>query len=603
MRKSIMGACLAALLAGANTGVFAIPAKPGTHIITVADGSTVEVRLIGDEYGHLYTSSDGKPLTEVNGIFHYAEIMPDGSLRSTGEAYRPGGGTSVPTPGRAALGKALELRRQSSAMLAGTIQRMKAPASRSAAAGALPGLFPGADYPLTGKPRALVILVEYSDVKMSTDNAHNYFHRMLTQEGFSDYRGTGSALDYFRENSCGLFEPQFDLYGPVTLSQPRKYYGANNSYGEDIRPEQMIIEACQLLDDEVDFSLYDNNGDGRIDNVFVFYAGRGEASGGGTETVWPHSFNISYLGKYMFDGVQLDSYACTNEWNGRLPDGVGTFIHEFSHVMGLPDLYSTSYTASFTPGEWSVLDTGPYNNDGRTPPYYSAFERAALGWLEPAVVDGPANVCLSPVQHNQAAIIRTSDPNEYFLLENRQKTGWDTYIPGHGMLAWHIEYNDKVWAENTINNVPSHQYVDLIEADGTQNEFSRAGDAFPGTSGNSALTDKTTPAMKTAAGQSTGIPITEIKEADGMISFKACGGGEALQPPTALETLVETSAECQITTDGLSITVADSPGTAVLYDLAGRVAATAREGETMYAPTPGVYIICAGATRIKLFLK
>ena len=165
-------------------------------------------------------------------------------------------------------------------------------------------------------------------------------------------------------------------------------------YGNDQRPEEMIIEACQMLDDTVDFSEYDRDGDGYIDNVFVFYAGRGEASGGASDTVWPHSWDITAATSvpYVFDGVRLDRYGCSNEWEVDRPDGVGTFVHEFSHVMGLPDLYATKYTGAFTPGAWSAMDYGPYNNDGCTPPLYSAFERYSLGWIEPLPIDGPVNV-------------------------------------------------------------------------------------------------------------------------------------------------------------------------------------------------------------------
>ncbi len=694
LRRIIGGSIAAAILSIAATPAFAIPAKPGIQTIVQADGSTVEARLIGDEYGHIYLGIDGKPLITSNGMLYYADVMPDGELRCSAKRYTGSDISEAQPADIEMLGKAIELRRKASPMLRRQASRLKTQASRAAEGSALPGLFPGSDYPVTGKPKAVVILVEYSDVKMSVENPHDYFHRMLTEQGFKDFGGTGSALDYFSENSGGLFEPQFDLYGPVTLPETQKYYGGNNSYGDDLRPEQMIIDACRLLDDEIDFAQYDTNGDGRIDNVFVFYAGMGEASGGGPNTVWPHSYNVSYVGNHFFDGVQLDRYACTNEWTGKRPDGVGTFIHEFSHVMGLPDLYSTSYTSSFTPGEWSALDYGPYNNDGCTPPYYSAFERAALGWLQPTEIKKAVNATLPPISENKAGIVRTDSPNEFFLFENRQKTGWDAYIPGHGMLVWHVEYDPNVWNLNTVNNRPSHQYVDIEEADGTQTELSRAGDAFPGTRGIRSFTDDTKPSMRTAAGTALGIPLTEISEANGLITFKACGGRDALQPPTALEAsstssdaftarwqstpeasyyisvytkdatcapsylpgyrlhyvgssssavitgleplttyhytvhtgdeweisspsneisvktglsalenLVETSAECRIATDGLSITVAKCPGTAVLYDLAGRVAATAREGETMYAPTPGTYILSAGPKPIKLFLK
>ncbi|MDE6287015.1 MAG: hypothetical protein K2L99_08490, partial [Muribaculaceae bacterium] len=221
--------------------------------------------------------------------------------------------------------------------------------------------------------------------------------------------------------------------------------------------------------------------------------------------------------------------------SGR-PDGVGTFVHEFSHVLGLPDLYATSYTSAFTPGAWSALDYGPYNNDGCTPPLYSAFERYALNWIEPTVIDGPLNATLNPIGTNQAGIIRTASDNEYFLLENRQQRSWDTYIPGHGMLIWHVDYNESTWTANTVNNSSYHQYVDIEEADGTQSDYTRDGDAFPGTKGVTSFTDDTTPSMKTWSGQRLDLPITDIAEShDGIITFKVCGGREPLEATVALD--------------------------------------------------------------------
>ncbi|MDE6556792.1 MAG: M6 family metalloprotease domain-containing protein, partial [Duncaniella sp.] len=353
------------------------------------------------------------------------------------------------------------------------------------------------------------------------------FNRMLNEPGFSDYGATGSAVDYFIESSGGIFRPEFDVFGPVTLPNKMSYYGGNLTLmGGDKNAEAMIIEACQLLDDTVDFSPYDRDGDGFIDNVFVIYAGYGEASSGIADTVWPHSWDITKATTtpYIFDNVQLNRYACSNEWMDGRPDGVGTFVHEFSHVMGLPDLYATSYNESFTPGTWSCIDRGSYNNVGMTPPLYSAFERYALGWIEPVEINGPMDVTLPAIGANQCAIVKTDNPNEYFLFENRQQTSWDTYIPGHGMIVWHVDFDGPVWTSNVVNNTPDHQYVDLIEADGTQNELTRQSDVFPGTGGITSFTSTTTPAFKTWNGTLIDLPITNIAENNGVITFKVAGG-------------------------------------------------------------------------------
>lgn len=532
MKKLYLALSVCATLLLSSLNASAIPAKPGLIPMTQADGTTINVRLVGDENFHFYLSEDGYLLSNDNDTFYYATVDALGAtIRSDYKATAPAQRTaevnqylsrvSMPT-----VLKALEKRSESLVKRTPGVRRLPVEGSPMKAPQG-PGLFPDADFPVTGSPKVVVILVEYADKSMVVSNPYDYFNNMLNQEGFNTYGGTGSAIDFFKECSGGVFTPSFDVYGPVTLSHNMAYYGGNGWSGSDERAADMIVEACQMLDDEVDFSQYDCNGDGKIDNVYVFYAGRGEASGGSEDTVWPHSWNVTYGGftNVMLDGVQLDRYACSNENEGTRPDGIGTFVHEFSHVMGLPDLYATSYTGAFTPGSWSCMDYGPYNNNGRTPPLYGAFERYALGWMEPLEINGPLSATLESIGSNRAGIIKTSNSNEFFLLENRQQVSWDTYIPGHGMLIWHVQYNEDIWSGNRVNNTPSHQYVDIEEADGTQNEYTRDGDSFPGTNKVTSFTDNTKPSMKTWSGQALELPITEIAENNGIITFKVCGGG------------------------------------------------------------------------------
>lgn len=526
------------------------PAKPGVLSMTQPDGTQLHVRLHGDEHFHCYFSVDGYPLVETKDGFFFGRTDAAGNLVSSGVL------ATAPELRDAATRRMLDdidLRAASEAIakkaakaprrtwVRGAFQRKSSSRAGIADEGYKkgPGLFPGAAFPAIGEQKAIVILVEYSDVKFELKDPHDYFSRMLNEPGFSDYGATGSAKQYFEECSDGLFRPDFDVYGPVTLSRNMAFYGGNYS-GNDANPGMMVVEACQQLDATVDFSQYDRDDDGFIDNVFLFYAGRGEATGGGEDTVWPHSWGITtaYPTKeYIFDGVQLDRYACSNEWEETRPDGVGTFVHEFSHVLGLPDLYTTAYTSAFTPGSWSALDYGPYNNDGMTPPLYGAFERYALGWIEPVAITGKLNATLAPIGANTAGIIRTDSEYEFFLLENRQKTSWDTYIPGHGMLVWHIDYNLAVWRDNCVNNSLKHQYVDIEEADNLPTTSTRDGDSFPGYDGITSFTDDTEPSMRTWSGKGLGLPLTDIAEsADGIITFKVCGGSaESILPTVALE--------------------------------------------------------------------
>lgn len=553
MRHSMLTcAALAASLSCCVTAL-AVPAKPGVMHVETADGSTLAVRLVGDEYFHQYFTEDGYPLTEVDGNFYYCDYTAEGKfvnsgIKATEAALRDARSAaflnkvSLQDMGRRVKAYAETLPRRERFATQATAPMKSAPARKADSNDGPPyergyGLFPDLRFPAYGNQKAIVILVEYQDTKFRLDDPHDYFSRMLNETGFSDLGGTGCAKEYFSLNSNGNFNCDFDVYGPVTLSKNMSYYGGNNAAGNDMHPADMVKEACEQLDDEVDFSEYDRNHDGVVDNVFVFYAGRGEASGGAANTVWPHSWSMTSAGypNLYFDGVRIHTYGCSNEWEGSRPDGVGTFIHEFSHVMGLPDLYATSYSGAFTPGGWSALDYGPYNNGGMTPPLYSVFERYALGWIEPKEILDPADATLPPIGENVAGIIHTPDETEFFLVENRQQTGWDKYIPGHGMLVWHVDYDDYVWSNNTVNDSYSHQYVDIEEADGTQNENSRAGDAFPGTSGKTEFTADTRPAMRTWDGTDIDVPLTEIAESeDGIITFKIKEGASELPALQAL---------------------------------------------------------------------
>lgn len=553
---------IAAVAASVALNASAVPAKRGLRTVVQPDGTELTIQKVGDESRHFTLTADGMLLTrDANGQYSYARIDKSGRLVSSGiralnANARPSGHRylmqNIDEVDMTALDKmraknpAHSLNAVNAEALrlnGGSYRNAKAPAK---AAGSLPQSGMGrftSNFPRTGKIKGLVILVEYTDVKFNSGyktDAKTYFNDLLHKEGFSEYNGTGCATEYFRAQSNGQFDPEFDLYGPVTLPNPMSYYGGNDTYGDDKAPHMMVVHACQQLDKTVDFSQYDNDGDGYVDNVFIFYAGQGEASYGSDDTVWPHSWEVSSGtgSKFKLDGVIIDRYACTNEWERSTPDGVGTFIHEFSHVMGLPDLYhTTSSSASYTPGSWSVLDYGPYNNDGRTPPNYSVYERNAMGWINPELIDGEVKfVSLEEIGgSNQGCIIQTDKTNEFFLLENRQLTGWDKYLPGHGMLIWHVDYQSSVFDNNSVNNNSSHQYVDIIEANNRANSSSdatMAGYTWPGTSNKTEFGPNSSPALKSWSGYKPEITLMEISENNGVITFGVNG---VLQAPVADE--------------------------------------------------------------------
>ena len=468
----------------ATLAAWSVPARRAPFVFRQPDGTEIVVTLVGDEFEHFYLTAEGDTL---------AETFRDGAWW---------------------LEKPIGVRH--------TPKHLATPCARRAT--------PLGGYPTLGSPRELVLLVEYPDCRFRYDA--DAFRRMLCEEGFSDDGATGSARDYFADQSRGLFTPVIDVVGPIMLPHPRAYYGTPTANMYDGQPWLMLTDAAPLVDDAVDFSRYDNDGDGFVDNVFIFYAGQGQNDGGPLEAVWPHAANIwtYYALDSRLDGVRLGSYACTNEVTGAgRMTGIGTFCHEYSHVLGLPDLYSTLSAADcFSPGDFELMDSGSYNNEGRTPPNMSAYDRMALGWMETDDLTAPETVLLPA--DGTARRITTVKAEEYYLLENRQREGWDAFLPAHGMLVWHIDYDARAWADNQVNVLAGHQRVDLVEADGVLTAESRDGDAFPGARLTTAL--NLTPW--------TGVPIdaaiTEIREAqDGTVTFKFRGGGERIAAPTALE--------------------------------------------------------------------
>ena len=494
---------LVVLLSVMVGSVWAVPARRGGLVVTQPDGSELTVYQHGDEHFHWMTNDKGEWLkVDIDGFYRVTEALSAEQIEA---------------------------------------KRMAAPKRVTMAA-----------YPLNIAPRGLVILVNFTDVAFETSKAEldsMLIGKNYTRDYSYTYRGktyrvtsNGSARQYFEDASFGQYNPQLDVVGPVTVSKASTYYGGNNSAGNDKYPEVMIKEACELVNDSVDYSLYDNDNDGYVDFVYVIYAGYGEADGGGDDTIWPHAWYLySAAGrKCEVDGKKIDLYACGNELDNytKHHTGIGTFCHEFSHVLGLPDLYTTGGETHKTLGEWSILDYGPYNNDGNTPPAYSAYERFFMGWLTPRLITEPENITLAELNDSREALLISSsdqhnligndpDPTTFYLLENRQQTGWDEYLPGHGLMLTKVKYSYNKWYQNTVNNTASNMGVDLIEADGKAPQY----DANRPSNGYMGKAKDLFPAGATAYTQITDHAIEEITEENGLIAFKYKGGVEDTIPP------------------------------------------------------------------------
>ena len=504
----------------------AMPAHPSPARVAQPDGDSITVKLVGDEFYHYTTTADGYTvLRDRNGWFTYA-TKQNGRLVSSGVIARDAQHrTASDAQLLSAQGKHLTDRES---ILTGKARRANRDA-RIIGSRRAPEDWAGF--------RGLVILVQYTDKKFQRSDAQQFYSDMLNTRGYSGYniagrwgstqfvQCTGSMRDYFYENSMGQFDPEFDVVGPVDVNYSCKQ-GGNES--------DLIFEAAlNAVDDQVNFADYDSDGDGYIDMVYFIVAGySANYSGNSDDYLWPH---MSYMWGQI-DGVRLGRYACSTEiygWESYGSTdllGIGTMCHEFSHVMGILDLYDTDYGGSGGesnhPDEWELMAGGGHFNYGRTPVGYSLYDRYAMGFAQPQVITEAGDYNLNYIgTSNEGFILRTPQDKEFFLLENRQRTRWDAYLPGHGMIVARVDStNAEVWRQNTINANPTHQYYELLRAgNGTG---SSASDPFPGSNTVRNITNYSTPGLLTWGGTPNDFYIENITESNGIIKFSAKADNE-----------------------------------------------------------------------------
>ena len=496
--------------------IWAVPAKPGVKkIVTLADGSVVELTLKGDEHFSYYTDAKGQPCLVVDGRL---QLMS-----------------------REDVSKQWSARKQERLRFVKELQANRA-ARRVG----------DATETTTGTHKGLVILVQYKDKSFVTKNPQQAFYDFFNAEGYNNAGMSGSVRDYFKAQSYNQLTIDFDVYGPYTLKNDMAYYGKpvkdkdGKVKNHDEHPTEMVAEAIDAAHNAgVDFSKYDWSKDGNVDQVFVVYAGYAEAQGADENTIWPHEWYLSAGGETSrtYNGVKIDKYGCAAELRGNgvdnpgILDGIGTACHEFSHCLGLPDMYDTSDEGTnYGTGYWDVMCSGSYNNDSCTPAGYTSYERWFSRWLTPVELNSPTSVKdMQPLATKGEAYILYNDKNknEYYMLENRQPIDFDKGLYGHGLLILHVDYDAKAWSGNKVNDEQGHERMRVIAADNeydSRSASSIAGDIWPGTSGNTMLTNFTTPAASLFNANSDGSKflnkaidhITENVEAK-TVSFDACG--------------------------------------------------------------------------------
>ena len=480
----------------------AVPAKRGQwQTVALNDGGTVRVQLVGDEYQHWFQSEDGTryAIDEQTGLY-----APLASSEFTAQQNR------------------------AAARRANNTQSMRRTAAKHAKDKSI----------FQGTKKALVILAAFANKEFLEEHDLEYYKKAVNGIDYSNDKYRGSVRDYFRAQSGGAFDIDFDVVGPCPLAKNYSYYGKNDYSGGDAHAGEMVAEACLWAHEQgIDFSQYDWDGDGEVDQVFVLYAGKGEADGGSALTIWPHMYTLTYsdYGKRLrLDGVYVNTYACSCELNGASGDnGIGTFCHEFSHCMGFPDLYDTRYSNMWpTMGYYDLMDAGPYSGNGFVPTGYSAYEKNECGWItmhdmtdtdEDVTVEG-----MKPVNEGgDAYFIRNKgNENERYIVELRRKTGWDACLPDEGVMITHLDYDEGAWANNCPNTYTSYSYngvtamndhprLVLFRANNSSSSYDWSDGLYPTTQGNNMLTHTSRPAAKVYTKNSDGsnymhIDITDI---------------------------------------------------------------------------------------------
>ena len=487
----------------AAIAIQAMPVKPGIwRNITLADGTVVKAELVGDEHLTYWRTADGACYrqTPSAGVFSKVELS---DLQSEYDAV---------VAQKAAREKAI-LESARTSMPVKKVEGSK----------------------FQGKKKCLVILANFADTKFKPEHTLDLYKQIINGENYSDETlgFKGSVRDYFKAQSGGQFEIDFDVVGPVDLPKGYAGYGKNDASGRDqtalVYP--MVEDAVNLAKDQVtDWKQYDWDGDGLVEEVFVLYAGHGQATyPQDPDLVWPHKSAIDPM--TVADGVKVSVYACSCELGAtEAIDGIGAFCHEFSHCMGLKDHYDINGRGYGT-GFWDIMCFGCYNGNSFLPAEYNSYEKMFCGWKEPIVLNAEPQKIegMKALAAGGDTYIFYNDgnENEYYMLENRQKTGWDAALPGEGLIVLHVDYSKGAWEDNQVNYNAARQRMTVIPADNTlgSTDEDKAGDAWP-YQGNNSLTNYSRPACTVYNANTDGTGymnkylLNITQNADGTISFE-----------------------------------------------------------------------------------
>ncbi|MBQ7195368.1 MAG: M6 family metalloprotease domain-containing protein [Bacteroidales bacterium] len=522
MKKRII---LFVVLILATLRMAAVPAYPGYLTFTQPDGTTFRARVIGDEHFHYIISEDGYVLCRDAQSGYYCYAQPTDESRRVSSGLRYG----LPASSEILSASRIRPRRPEAARKV----RFNIPSRPSGR------MLPASTRAELEQKGAVFIPVAFSD--LSFKYSHQQISDLITKKGYNSFGATGSVADYFSDQLGAYYDFTFEVAPTVTVSQGYKYYGEDDEDGYDLHPDELVKEACRLADPDVDFSKYDH--------IFVIYAGGNTADGSADDDhIWPHMSNISLT----LDGRRFTEYAMSSELirsnsGGTQLSTIGTFCHEYSHTLGLPDFYDTDGDDSggTSKGLWyklELMDGGNYNNDGRTPPHYSAVDYATLGLGEQKPLEIGTRLKLEPIDKSHTYYyLNSANEGEFYLFEVRNNTGWDTYIGGRGMLIYHIDisandsgysaYLDRNvtastrWTYNEVNNNPAHECARLIVPEEVNYVYSNYAGLFYGTaSSRSTFGPDTDPSFQFWDGKKPVLTLTSISRlTSGNVQFNVSG--------------------------------------------------------------------------------
>ena len=580
MKHKLLFLSMFTLLAGMAS---AIPAQRGVwRTITLADGTELRAQLQGNSRLSWWAADDGTAYVRDTAGDYYVEVDLPALRNQTSQ-------------------REIQLRQR---------QLEGREAVRAALRKGGPRrLDLGETGDFKGVKKGLVIMAEFQNRKFPKRHGRDFFQRVMTEEHFTSGEGfIGSVRDYFLDQSSGQFDLQIDVVGPVLVSKKYEYYGQNFGPQMDQNAHELVVEACALADSLVDFNDYDWDHDGIVDQVVVLYAGTGENYGAGEDYIWPHESSLfGMMGDYpVFDGAKLDSYAVVNEVKPtNFADGLGVFCHEFSHCMGVPDMYDIYYTGNYGMGTWDLLHSGGYLGDGFCPPNYTAYERYQAGWTIPTELTTDTIVTgMKPLSEGgETFIVRNpAHPDEYYLLENRSQTGWDTYIAAPGLLITYVDFDPEIWKFNIVNSTANtyswlgypdndHERVTIFHADnnddratfnpetGGYSAMTEETDPYPIPS-NNALTNTTQPAARLYHPNTDGtrlmnVEITDIQRnaTDNTISFRFRNHNRQADAIAAAQTSTGAAPQARFSLSGLRLP-ADSRGLQLVRSADGTVRKT-----------------------------